>query len=57
MSEADVIFIQRNVKNLESGGVPVMRYSLPLVSRVTPHCAEEGAVKMASMSWSGPLNI
>lgn len=24
--------------------VPVMRYSLPLVSRVTPHTAEEGAV-------------
>lgn len=46
--------IQRNNKLL-----PEMRYSfLPLVSKfVTPHTADEGAVKITSMWWSGPLNI
>lgn len=37
---------------------PEIRYSfLPVASRVTPQTADTGAVKTASMSWLGPLNI
>lgn len=37
---------------------PEIRYSfLPAASRVTPQTADTGAVKTASMSWLGPLNI
>lgn len=38
--------------------IPEIRYSfLPLASKVTPQTADTGAVKTASMSWLGPLNI
>lgn len=38
--------------------LPEIRYSfLPVASSVTPQTADTGAVKTASMSWLGPLNI
>lgn len=46
------------LKDFKSGDIPEIKYSfLPLASRVTPQTADTGAVKTASMSWLGPLNI